>query len=832
MTNGKSISTLLFISLFSLLILSNLTNANSVTLTSEDLSELKSFRGDTSLTKMAKSPVYPSLTPQALTSISVTKDSDLSTFPGSGTVLDPYRIENKADVSISIGNTRSYFVVQNVRTTASISMYNVSNAIVRNVTTSGFSLTMGISNTLIENNTISAGYDALTLNGGLNTIINNNSFSLPIIGASSGIKVDASKNIIISNNSINGAIGINIGSNSENITIADNQIQNASRNGIQMGPLFSSIVSITNITLKSNNISNSGYSGVWIGYVSNVTLIGNYIKDSVQASLSLYSSSNVTLLTNKFVNGTFLFDMSSLKNFKLFGNTMDGFPMVFLNNANNSIINTQNSFLFIVNSTNILVKNSIQSIIKFYSSQNITIINNLQIDSLEVYNSKNLTVTQNVFSSIGDVIIQGTSHGFISNNTFSTGKATSIFLQDGDTFTLSHNSFQGGLSGTSLNNVSSSTIKGNLYKNFASTALVVQSSTNNTIADNSFFNTSTGISLTHTTTNLISNNSLNLFGTGISLSTSGKNNITKNNLQNSNNDGIYLYASDGVRVLKNTISKTSTGINEFGSKNLLIQQNHIKDSTLYGLFLYSVSVSQVKENTITSSKLYAIKLGSSSYLNEISSNNFLGNNVGGTQAIDDGTENHFIGNYWSDWISPDANHDRIVDSPYIIDGTAKSNDSSPSVYFIPTYDYQAPVITAAQSSINMTEGDNTKAVIWTIGDKHPATFLIIIDGVISGNRTWTNTTVQFFLSGEMPGFHNYTIVVWDEFGNFASNTVFVTINAKPTPVSSIATTSVTPTPTPPLTSPGSPIPLPNLWVIISGMISIALIIRIKKHRIK
>ena len=52
------------------------------------------------------------------------------------------------------------------------------------------------------------------------------------------------------------------------------------------------------------------------------------------------------------------------------------------------------------------------------------------------------------------------------------------------------------------------------------------------------------------------------------------------------------------------------------------------------------------------------------------------------QAYDDNDNtwnNATTGNYWGDWQSPDANHDGIVDNPYIIDGGSGAQDDLPMV---------------------------------------------------------------------------------------------------------------------------------------------------------
>ena len=71
--------------------------------------------------------------------------------------------------------------------------------------------------------------------------------------------------------------------------------------------------------------------------------------------------------------------------------------------------------------------------------------------------------------------------------------------------------------------------------------------------------------------------------------------------------------------------------------------------------------------------------------NVIWNNTFFGNNGAGIQANDSGTNNswntsgfpHGYGNYWSDWTTPDANFDGIVDWSYNLSGSAGAMDWYP-----------------------------------------------------------------------------------------------------------------------------------------------------------
>ena len=70
--------------------------------------------------------------------------------------------------------------------------------------------------------------------------------------------------------------------------------------------------------------------------------------------------------------------------------------------------------------------------------------------------------------------------------------------------------------------------------------------------------------------------------------------------------------------------------------------------------------------------------------NRILGNTFLDNNLGGpAQASDSSRNNHFAQNYWNDHDLTDLNQDGISDLPYVIPGSAHTQDSTPLINFPP-----------------------------------------------------------------------------------------------------------------------------------------------------
>ena len=201
------------------------------------------------------------------------------------------------------------------------------------------------------------------------------------------------------------------------------------------------------------------------------------------------------------------------------------------------------------------------------------------------------------------------------------------------------------------------------------------------------------------------------------------------NYWNAENIGIYLEGCTNCSVINNTCSYNRAECGESGascsgillsdSKNNIIlsnlctcdfanapmgcdaigitlekcRVNTIKNNIFDGMyggmrcgygFIISVSYYNIITlNNITNNDNYGFYITDSKY-NTIHHNNII-NNLGTQvkQVYDSG--NNFWntsteGNYWSDWKTPDDNHDGIVGSPYVLDGNGGAKDFFPLVH--------------------------------------------------------------------------------------------------------------------------------------------------------
>lgn len=149
-----------------------------------------------------------------------------------------------------------------------------------------------------------------------------------------------------------------------------------------------------------------------------------------------------------------------------------------------------------------------------------------------------------------------------------------------------------------------------------------------------------------------------------------------------NYNGLYFLNTNNSIAAFNTISSNYVGVWLYGSHSSTFANNTITHN-YPGVLLAQSTWNTFVNNTVFANSAFGIRLLSSAH-NRVYANDFIGNNGAGpvyssahVQAYDDlGTSfwnGTAKGNYWSDWISPDANADGIVDVPYLLGGAGVDN---------------------------------------------------------------------------------------------------------------------------------------------------------------
>jgi len=242
--------------------------------------------------------------------IVITSDQDFEDqlWPGEGTELEPYVIENLnitgSGNSIEISNTRKYFVIRDCVLSsvlydgAGIRLSNATNALVEFCTIHtriyGIDL-IEISSSLIRNNSISdCNLASIFLYQTNTTHIWNNTI---ISTGDQGVYVTESQDIDIIKNGISNVDGNGIlVYDSLVCTVENNRITNAGANGISIEQSAHCLASHNLITITvwggmvayqspnsdfiSNEISFTGEYGIWIAYSPYSSVVANKLDDT------------------------------------------------------------------------------------------------------------------------------------------------------------------------------------------------------------------------------------------------------------------------------------------------------------------------------------------------------------------------------------------------------------------------------------------------------------------------------------------------------------------------------------------------------------------------
>lgn len=208
-----------------------------------------------------------------------------------------------------------------------------------------------------------------------------------------------------------------------------------------------------------------------------------------------------------------------------------------------------------------------------------------------------------------------------------------------------------------------------------------------------------GIELFNVNNCFIANNTCNGKTYGINLISSRYNEIVNCTSNSNDGSGINLTGSFGNGSDYNEISNCSF-INNFNGIELgytdgnTIVSNDCNSNTYDGIHvgmgLYAKN-NHFRYNVLKENGGYGIFLGA--YTNYVYLNNFMNNSASFSQGFDSSNLNRWnlsLGNYWSDWTSPDSDSDGIVDIPYNLSGGYYNKDYKPLVN--PTYLVGPPMI--------------------------------------------------------------------------------------------------------------------------------------------
>jgi len=257
--------------------------------------------------------------------------------------------------------------------------------------------------------------------------------------------------------------GIKISSNHNTIT-GNNISSNGHGDGISLGWYYSSNI------ITGNNISNN-WEGIYLGYSSNSnTITGNNISSNCYGINFFYSSGN-TITDNSFFNDGFRV-IGHYHN-TVFNNTVNGKPLVYLEDESDMVLEFDAGQVILVNCDNITVHN------------------------------------QDLSNTTVGIELLNTDNCLIYGNTISLNNLFGIFME--------HSS-------------NSNTITGNNITSNKDCGIWLSGSRSTAITGNDISNNGDGIKFSYNSIgNIIEGNDISNNGDGIKFSHSGSNTIIKNN---------------------------------------------------------------------------------------------------------------------------------------------------------------------------------------------------------------------------------------------------------------------------------------------------------------
>ncbi|MHA1307898.1 MAG: NosD domain-containing protein [Candidatus Heimdallarchaeota archaeon] len=550
----------------------------------------------------------------SLSYIDITQDSDFTVkynFPGSGTVLTPYIIENyqlnySDGTAISIKDTTKNFIIRNC------TLHNCQTGIViMNVAPSTANIT---NSTFIQNEyglvILSSDYANIT-----QSIFHNNI---------NGIYLADVDGVIFSENVCSGIQSNAFRAEYSNLGHFNNN-EFTDENSAEIEFCY-------NWQIRENlDVSFTFGYGSFHQYYDNVFMNNGNV--SVSCDLFYIANNNfngelnvvqfntidsLLCVGNNFTNGGFDFTTdirdSDYSPFLFEGNYVDNKPaIVFMNQENVSIDNSTFGQIFCFNCTNVDISSgnyaNAVSAIFCYDSENVTITNNQirwdttvfdNTNGIITYNCANMTLVNNTITNYG----RGLASTF----------AGDVLIEE--------NSFSENIIGISIyiyydliiqdNNITNNDEGIRIYDLAYSDPCVL-------LRNNCSFNNDIGIMLEHVEEAEIRDNVITNNYIGLMLNVE-RGNVSENEINDNYGIGIYLYQSEDCFIFENTMNGNGLGI-----------------------FLNSAYYSTIFWNEIINSTDYGIHMNGVSNYNDVYSNNFINNSLlypSHSQAYDDGLLKH------------------------------------------------------------------------------------------------------------------------------------------------------------------------------------------------
>jgi len=240
---------------------------------------------------------------------------------------------------------------------------------------------------------------------------------------------------------------------------------------------------------------------------------------------------------------------------------------------------------------------------------------------------------------------------------------------------------------------------------------------------------------------------------------------------NSVYSGLISIIGDQNDIVNNTVinSTNSDGINVWGTY-ATVKGNYVYNSEEHGLRIGADNC-LITDNIIINSRRYNLYLDGADNA-EIMNNDFIDENYIDVSQARDGSYgpsgNNFSYNFWSDWQSPDADENSIVDYPYLIIGNTFNKDTYPRTaprhyIFLDGEEicYPEPVYVTDETKVTLGLTTGGDMMMWS-GE--------FSNKFVVGQAIGILLQITNFISGDQPVIADGAVfVISDEVGNSVWN---------------------------------------------------------------